>query len=135
MFVFPWLDKYSVQVDKIDEQHKMLVELLNQLASAMSQGKGRMVLESVLEKLVDYTVFHFSEEEKYFDQIDYPQAGDHQKEHADLLEEVIQFKADFDAGNVRITVKLMQFLKEWLINHINGTDKQYSHHLNERGIH
>ncbi len=134
MFVFPWLDKYSVGVQKIDEQHKKLVELLNELASAMAEGKGKTVLESVLKKLIDYTIFHFNDEEKYFDKIDYPEAAEHRVEHVKLIEKVNQFKADFDEGKIGLTIELMRFLKNWLINHIAGTDKELGILLNDAEI-
>ncbi len=134
MFVFPWQDKYNVGIESIDDQHKKLVELLNQLASAMAEGKGKTVMEPVLTKLIEYTIFHFNEEEKYFDQIDYPDAEAHRIEHLKLIEDVKGFKSDFDNGNTGITIDLMRFLKEWLINHIAVTDKKFGSLLNEAEI-
>ncbi len=134
MFVFPWQDKYSVGVDSIDEQHKQLLELLNELASAMAEGKGKTVLEPVLKKLIGYTIFHFNEEEKYFERIEYLDAEMHREEHIKLIEEVSRFKNDFDAGKIGLTVSLMKFLKEWLIDHIAGTDKELGILLNEAEI-
>ena len=134
MFIFPWMDKYSVHVDSIDVQHQKLVELLNDLTFAMSSGKGNLVLESILNELIDYTVYHFGEEEKYFSQINYPQAEGHLEEHHKLIEKVMQFKTDFEAKKAGLSIELMRFLKEWLINHINGTDKQLGFMLNKAGI-
>lgn len=134
MFVFPWLEKYSIGVEAFDEQHKKLVELLNQLASAMAEGKGKTVLEPVLNNLIKYTVFHFNEEEKYFDRFDYSGAEVHRVEHLKLIEEVKQFKTDYDAGKIGITVELMRFLKGWLINHIADTDKEFGKLLNNKNI-
>lgn len=134
MSIFPWIDKYSVYVEGIDLQHKKLVELLDTLALGMAKGKGKTILGSTLNELINYTVYHFGEEEKYFDLVDYPAAEKHQKEHEKLMEQVYQFKADFDTNKVGLTIDLMLFLKEWLINHINGTDKQLGVILNKAGI-
>lgn len=134
MFIFPWMDKYEVHIESIDKQHKKLVELLNTLATAMSSGKGNLVMESTLKELIDYTVYHFGEEEKYFIMIDYPQAEAHLLEHHELIEKVSQFKVDFEAKKVGLSIELMRFLKEWLIKHISGTDKQLGLMLNKAGI-
>lgn len=134
MFIFPWMDKYSVHVESIDAQHQKLVELLNNLASAMSSGKGNLVLETTLNELIDYTVYHFGDEEIYFSRINYPQAEDHLLEHRKLIEKVSQFKLDFEAKKIGLSIELMRFLKEWLINHISGTDKQLGMMLNKAGI-
>ena len=134
MILFPWLDKYNLNIETIDNQHKKLVGLLNNLATAMSEGKGNDVLESTLKELIDYSVYHFEEEEKHFSKIDYPQAEEHRKEHKELIEKVEKIQQDFEVGRLGISIELMRFLKDWLINHINDTDKQLGLLLNKAGI-
>lgn len=134
MAIFNWLEKYNINVDQIDVQHKKLVRLLNELASAMSNGEGKTVLEDILTQLIDYTIVHFKDEESYFDKIDYPQADKHRNEHKDLVEQVMQFKDNYDSGKAGLTIELMLFLKEWLIKHICETDKEFGNALNRAGI-
>lgn len=134
MAIFNWLEKYNINVDQIDVQHKKLVRLLNELASAMSNGEGKTVLEDILTQLIDYTIVHFKDEESYFDKIDYPQADKHRNEHKDLVEQVMQFKDNYDSGKAGLTIELMLFLKEWLIKHICDTDKEFGNALNRAGI-
>lgn len=134
MAIFNWLEKYNINVDQIDVQHKKLVRLLNELASAMSNGEGKTVLEDILTQLIDYTTVHFKDEESYFDKIDYPQADKHRNEHKDLMEQVMQFKDNYDSGKAGLTIELMLFLKEWLIKHICDTDKEFGNALNRAGI-
>lgn len=130
MAIFIWQDRYKVKVESIDEQHQKLVEILNELASSMSKGKGREVLDRILSDLIEYTQVHFKSEEDYFDAIDYPQAAQHIKEHQDLLNQVLAFKADFDSGKLNLTIDLMLFLKEWLLKHIKETDKELGKAIN-----
>ena len=134
MSVFPWMDKYSVHVKEIDLQHKKLVDLLNVLAEAMSNGRGNDVLNTIFNELVDYTVFHFAEEEKYFEKIEYPQADEHRNEHKELVEQALKLKADFESNKIGISIEVMQFLKKWLIDHISGTDMELGKMLNRSGI-
>ena len=134
MQIFPWKEDYLIYVDKIDRQHQRLVEILNNLASAMSQGKGKDVLGETLNELIDYTVYHFSEEEKYFDQINYPGAEKHRKEHQLLIEDVLKFKTSYEAGKVGLTIELMKYLKNWVINHINNIDKEFGRYLRDSKV-
>jgi hemerythrin-like metal-binding protein len=134
MSIFPWMDKYSVHVESIDLQHKKLVDLLNTLAEAMSTGKGNVVLNAIFNELVDYTVYHFTEEEKYFDKIDYPQADHHLKEHKDLIEQASKLQADFESNKTGISIEVLRFLKKRLLDHISGTDRDLGKLLNKSGI-
>ncbi len=134
MIVFPWLDKYNTNVEIIDNQHRKLVGLLNNLASAMSEGKGNKVMGQTLKELIDYSVYHFEEEEKYFDQVDYPHAEIHRKEHRLFIEKMNQIKADMEVNKMGLSVELMRFLKDWLIDHINDTDQKLGGLLIKAGI-
>lgn len=134
MSIFPWMRKYEVNVESIDLQHKKLVELLNTLAEAMSRGKGNDVLNLIFSELVDYTVYHFSEEEKHFDQIDYPFSDEHKEEHRLLIEQASQLQADFKTNKTGVSIDVMRFLKQWLIEHISGTDMELGRLLNKSGI-
>ncbi|MBC35283.1 MAG: hemerythrin [Bacteroidetes bacterium] len=133
MAIFIWQDKYSVRVKETDEQHQKLIEILNELASAMSRGKGREVLQATLENMVIYTKQHFNEEEKYFDDLDYPEADQHRLEHKKLMEQVLTFQAEYEAGRVNMTVEIILFLKDWLIKHISETDKVFGQAMNKAG--
>ncbi len=130
MALFQWNSAmYSVGSEKIDAQHQKLVELLNSLYEAMSKGKGNDVLGKILNELVDYTVVHFRTEEELFYKYNYPDTAKHKEEHKKFVDEVTKFKTEFDAGRAMVSIKLMTFLKDWLIKHIKGTDKQYSKFL------
>lgn len=134
MALFQWREDYSVKIPSIDVQHKRLVEMLNQLNDGMASGTGHAQLATLLDGLVDYTAKHFAYEEKLFAQHAFPGSAEHTAEHARLVEQVLDFKRRFEAGQASINMQLMKFLKDWLINHILGSDKGYSAHLVERGV-
>jgi hemerythrin len=73
MELIKWKDVFSVKVSEVDNQHKKLIGLINQLYDAMRVGKGREVLGSVLTELVNYTIYHFSTEERLFREYGYPE--------------------------------------------------------------
>lgn len=134
MSIFPWMKKYEVNVESIDTQHKKLVELLNKLAEEMSQGKGSDVLNAIFNELADYTIYHFSDEEKYFDQINYPLSDKHKEKHRLFIEQLSGFRADFEIKKIGVSIEVMRFLKDWLIEHISKTDMGLGRMLNRSGI-
>ncbi len=130
-----WKEAYSVKVEEIDAQHKKLIGLINQMADAMSIGRGRDVLSTVLTELVDYTVYHFNTEERLFQQYGYPEYKKHKKIHAALAGKTRELKESFDRGNKQISIDVMLFLSNWLNNHILEVDKKYGSFLNSKGVH
>ncbi len=134
MALFTWCDDYSVKIPSIDEQHHKLVDMLNALHDSMTSGGGSAQLEELLSSLVEYTVVHFTYEEKLLAEHEFPQTAEHVGEHQRLVEQVTAFKTRYDAGSAKINMQLMKFLKDWLIHHILGSDKSYSAYLVERGV-
>lgn len=129
-----WKDGYSVNVAKVDDQHKKLISLVNQLYDAMQVGKGSTVLGKVLKELVDYTVYHFGTEEEMFRIYSYPEYAEHKKEHDDLTRKAKELKTEFDNGNNLITIEVMRFLSNWLNVHILEVDKKFGIYLNSKGV-
>lgn len=127
--LFPWSEKLSLGIGAIDDQHKELVSLVNQLHRAMKVQSGAREAETILNKLAEYTVYHFSFEEKLFDKYRYPQAGPHKKIHQELVATVSSFQKDLQAGKAGLSMELMNFLMSWLKEHILQTDRAYVSHL------
>jgi hemerythrin len=134
MAYFDWKAEYSVNVAMIDKQHKRLVELLNQLYDAMRDGKGNEVVGKVLDELVDYTKKHLGDEERLLQSNGYPAFVGHKAEHVRITAQVLEYQKQYKDGNVGISVKLGNFIKDWLIVHIQTVDKKYSSFLNGKGI-
>jgi hemerythrin len=129
-----WNDSFSVKVAEIDQQHKTLVDLLNELYDAMKIGKGRDVVGKIVENLLDYATTHFSLEERYFVRFDYPDQQSHVAEHADFIRKAQDFKTDLERGNRTLSVEVLRFLSDWLKRHILGADMEYSQFFYEHGL-
>jgi len=134
MSLFAWSDKYSLHIGQIDEQHKKLVGMLNELFDAMKAGKGNDVLDNVLSQLIAYTKSHFATEERLMKAHGYPGYQEHKAEHDDLTKQVLDFQQRFQARSTGLSMELMSFLKNWLINHIQGSDKSYAPFLQGKGV-
>ena len=124
--VLPWKKDYSVSVDSIDDQHKKLVNIINDLNNAMLHEKGRDVIRKILTDLVSYTKEHFAYEEGLMKKNNYHDFENHKKVHIDLLKTVGTFYENFESGKAEMSREIMDFLKDWLAGHILGTDKKYS---------
>ena len=123
MSLVEWSDDLSVKVPELDEQHKGLVEILNDLHEAMRAGEAKEKLGDILDRLIHYAEVHFATEEKYFDRLDPSDAESHKREHREFVEQVREFKEGFDNGSVLLSVTVMNFLFDWARYHIQGVDK------------
>jgi len=132
--IMPWKAEYSVGINQIDEQHQRLVRLLNELHQAMYDGKSREVMTGVLSQLVDYTKGHFATEERLMQGYLYPGYTAHKAEHDQLTKTVLKFQQELTTGKAVMSIDVLEFLKNWLRNHILGTDQKYSPFLKSKGV-
>ena len=89
MPLMTWNDRLSVGVKVLDDDHKKLVGMINQLFDAIQSGHGKDSLAKILDGLVDYTKVHFAREEQLFVQTGYAASTAHKKEHDDLTRQVL----------------------------------------------
>jgi len=129
-----WKQEYSVGIDSIDRQHKKLIGLINNLQAAVNYSTGAEFEREALDELVDYTRTHFSYEEGLMEQNGYPEFAAHRAEHELMISRVEQVLAEYQKNPDTAMQNAIDFLRDWLINHINGTDKQYSSYLIDRGV-
>jgi len=134
MALIEWHPGLSVKVNKLDDQHKKLVDLINQLHDAMKSGEGNMILGTALQSLIGYTKTHFTEEIALMRAHGYPELARHQAEHTAFVKQVQEFQNKFQSGDALLTLSTLSFLKEWLVKHIQGEDKKYGPFLNSKGI-
>ncbi len=132
--LLPWSDRLISGIDSIDEQHKELVAMVNELHQAMRMKKGTEESGKILERLAQYTVDHFAYEATLFDEHQYPEADQHNEIHAQLVAKVQEFQQQFNEGKAALSMELMQFLTDWLENHILKTDREYVPYLQEKGV-
>jgi len=116
----------------IDEQHKALINVINDLLYACSQGKGRLEIQETLNFLSDYVVRHFSDEEKLQIKSKYPDYVAHKKLHEDFKRDVANIVSEFEKGGatIQLVAKVNMKIGEWLIKHIKTIDKKVAEHIN-----
>jgi hemerythrin-like metal-binding protein len=133
MAFFNWSESLSVGVKASDDDHKKLVDMLNRLHEGMKSRQGKEVVGKVLDELVRYTKFHFAREEEFFAKTGYP-ATEHKRQHADLVKQAEELQSRYKSGESALSIETLDFLKDWLVIHIQGSDKKYMDHLNAAGI-
>lgn len=120
-----WGPKLSIGINEIDQQHKVLVDLINRLYRAMKQQSGHRIIIDILSELTDYTKYHFGFEEKQFHKYGYPEKDGHIEIHRNLVAKVVELKDQLKDGNAAVTMDLMNFLVDWLQSHILKVDREY----------
>ena len=129
-----WSDQFSVNIQEIDEQHKVLVDLLNQLHHAIREHHGRATSREILNRLAEYTRTHFLLEESLMRLTHYPGFDIHKKQHQELMQQVDTLQQKVDKEKVAISFELLHFLRNWLIQHINDSDKRFGRHFQKAGL-
>lgn len=132
--IMRWTDSLSVGITSIDNQHKKLIDLINTLFVEMNSGNSKQAVSSALGKLIEYTGSHFGFEEDLFAKHGYPEKDAHMAIHKKLVAQVVDFQKQFDTGEADVSIELMEFLKDWLIKHIKGTDTKYTSFLLNKGV-
>ncbi|HPG24436.1 MAG: hemerythrin family protein [Spirochaetaceae bacterium] len=124
MTVLAWSDAFDVGVDKMNEEHQRLIDLMNRLHDLYEGDASRSEQKKTFDELAKYTVKHFADEEAYMESIEWPGLVTHRHIHAKLLDDLGTHKAAFDKGG-ELSSKLFSFLKIWLKAHIQGIDRKY----------
>lgn len=119
---FEWKESYALGVQKMDDEHKVLIERINTLVEAIESNDD---LKTPFKDLSEYTDHHFSEEEKYMMSISYPELSAHKKIHSQLLSQVADYGEQISGGKVD-GAELINFLNDWLLKHILGVDMKYA---------
>lgn len=130
----PWSQSFALGIASIDDQHKKLFQLIDQLHDHMMKGAGQQVLPTIFDELINYVKVHFGYEETLFKKHGYPEQANHKKEHESFASKVLEFKQKYLSGD-RNSVAVMDFLNNWLKNHIMGIDKKYVPFFQSKDVH
>jgi hemerythrin len=129
-----WTESLSVGVEQFNKEHKQLIFYINELNNALKIGSSAKTMENTLVQLVKYTEIHFNHEQEYMKLHDYPDYDNHVKEHEALKVQVYDFYDELQLGKTSFSLTLLIFLKDWLTNHILGTDMKYKEYYIKKGI-
>jgi hemerythrin-like metal-binding protein len=132
--LFEWKPEYSVKVEEIDIQHKRLFALINELHDAINSTHTKELLNKIIDELVNYSVYHFDTEEKYFDKFHYKFSDEHKKEHELFKKKVVDIVKRYKNNEINISFEIIDFLEDWIIQHVTGSDHKYVECFQEHGL-
>ena len=128
--LFVWKKDYETGCPTIDKQHRHLFEIVNEFFDAFESANADEKLPHILDELEKYTIYHFSTEEKLFAEKNYPYTDEHKTQHQYFVNKVKEFKAEYEkGGNTLLIYDLMLSLKDWLFDHVLGSDRKYIPYL------
>lgn len=122
---FQWNEKYATQVAAIDSQHQKLFAILNELYSVIKDHGSQDELARIASKLEDYTRYHFTFEEKYLEMFKFPKLKEHRQHHQTFIDKIASFKKAVDENTLDTPLKMLDFLIDWLVDHILIKDQRY----------
>ncbi len=133
MAFFEWDDSLSVGVPLVDADHQVLISLINQLHDTLEDPEAAATVGSVLSALEDYTGYHFTREERAMEAVDYPTLPEHHERHEKLKQQVAEIRARYARDPAAVDgQEVLDFLKDWLKNHILQEDMAYRPYMEGR---
>ena len=132
--ILVWSDECSVNIKEMDEQHKKLVEIINNHSAAVKSKKLREGVKKTLKELLDYIEVHFNREEELLMQHDCPEYKAQKEEHSFITQEVYDLYMKHMKGEENAAFMVASLMKHWLFNHICKEDKKYGKYLNSKGV-
>ncbi len=124
MKTFEWSTRYTIGIEEIDNQHKKLLNIINEMIIAEEENKFKEKLGYFLKEMDDYTKYHFDSEEKYMEKIKYPALAEHKAQHRVLVKKLVKILEDLKEGKISSSQELPDILQKWLIRHVFDHDKQ-----------
>lgn len=137
MELIPWREEFALGISEIDEQHKKILAIINNLSEIFQEKKHHEqgVIDQIIQELNDYANYHFQTEEKYFNLFSYQDAEAHIKIHNQYREKISEWRQRYEKENdPKIFFDVSEFLKNWWVWHINNTDRAYVPLLKENGL-
>ena len=134
MPLIQWSEDLAIGFDLIDKQHKVLVDMINELYDAMMEIKGQEALRKVVNRMVEYATIHFMVEEKWMSEFNFEGFAEHKKIHEDFTQKAVDLKTQLSEEGFVLSLEVLNFLRDWLINHIKGTDRKYISCFRSNGV-
>lgn len=129
-----WKDEYSVGIESLDNDHRKLLNLINNLQTAVHYHTGDEFEKKALHEVIDYTKYHFDREEKMLEKAGYEDLEAHKQQHKDMIKKIDGFVQEYEKHGYAALEEVALFLKQWLVEHINGTDQEYSSLLKSKNM-
>jgi hemerythrin len=129
-----WENSYSVGINTIDTQHQKFISIINELYESFVDQTAASKMAKILDDLIDYSHYHFKTEEELFEKYNYHKKDFHMAKHKEFTDKIEEFRQSFEKEKINVTFQLMNYLRNWLINHIKSEDQEYAGFLKVKEI-
>lgn len=129
-----WDNKYSVGVEEIDNQHKLMFKTINELIDAVGTTPTKENIAAIIVQLVQYKKFHFATEEKYFIEFNYEKTAEHVAKHKLFNTRLDEIQKKCGDDIFELAFELVDFLEDWLIEHLMTADQEYKECFKAHGL-
>ena len=126
-----WDDRFNLQIEEIDRQHRRLVDLMNRLIAIQDEKASDDAIADILGAMTNYLGYHFDTEEQMMLDHGYPELESHREEHQTFVTQTAYFIATYREGGASLKRDILLFLKEWLVEHIVKTDGAFGDFLKD----
>jgi hemerythrin len=126
-----WDEKYAVGIPLIDDQHKELIRLTNELYQGCLGGDetAREFFMITVRGLLDYIKYHFSAEETLLENAKYPLLEEHKKQHEGFVLQLVNDVKSYHDGRKFVPNAFVRYLRDWILSHIAMMDTQYAKYI------
>lgn len=121
-----WSPAIEVKVELFDNHHKNLLQMIDRLYQALKVEQTNEELKVIFDDLLDYTGYHFNAEIAAMEHFAYPRCEEHREMHANLVKSALALRKDMEDGKPMVAMEVKEFLRDWIVNHIQKCDKLYS---------
>ncbi len=118
----PWDENLSVGIDVIDEHHRYLFDLINDLYDVVSQKLGSREVARLIKALDAYARIHFRAEEQMMNHYGYSDIDHQLSQHHAFEEKIAEFYEELHDNPFVAQFDVLSYLREWLIHHIHVED-------------
>ncbi len=131
-------DRMNIGIKVIDDEHKQLVKIINDLGHSIYNNCQKNEILTIINRLIDYSKYHFAREEKYFKQFNYENTVEHIEQHEIFINKFEKVEKDIrdhtDLCSIILSEDVFLYLIEWLLNHITGSDKKFVALFKKHGL-
>lgn len=129
-----WIEEYSLGIKEIDDQHKILFDIIDELYQSIMAMKSQDILSSTIDKLIGYAEYHFATEEKYFKEFNYEGISEHIAQHQSFVDKINNFKSKLYNDTDTLDIEIIDFLEDWIVGHLGDEDRKYIDCFLEHGV-
>jgi len=129
---FIWSKVFSVNVELFDKQHQKLFDIGKRLYYSIMESNSHEKIATIMEELCNYAIYHFEDEEYYMEKFDYKDIETHKAAHQKFRTQIEQFRQDHQKNKSFLPIKIINFLQQWLLDHILIEDKAYGPLLKDK---